>query len=72
MITITKEQLKAVESGEAVQIVLGGTECVVIKKEVYDSVRDLIDDAHPRAMKKHLGKLMNDDWSDPAMNVYDQ
>ena len=69
---ITKEQMQAVESGEAVQITLEGTECVVIKKEVYESVRDLIDDAHPRAMKKHLSQLMEEDWSDPAMNVYDQ
>jgi len=69
---ITKEQLEAVESGEAVELTLDGTECVVIKKDVYESVRDLIDDAHPKTMKKHLGKIMEEDWNDPAMDVYDQ
>jgi hypothetical protein len=72
VIMITKEQLKAVESGEAVQVTLDGTECVIIKKEIYESVRELIDDAHPRTMKKHLAKIMNEDWSDPQMNVYEQ
>ncbi len=69
---ITKEQLEAVEGGEAVEVTLEGTECVIIKKDVYESVRDLIEDAHPRVMKKHLGKIMNEDWSDPAMDVYNQ
>ncbi len=68
---LTKEQREAVENGEAVPLTIDGTECVVIKKDVYESVRELIDDAHPRTMKKHLSKIMQEDWSDPNMDVYD-
>ena len=69
---LTKEQKQAVESGEAVTVTLEGTECVLIKKELYESVRDLIDDAHPRTMKRHLAKIMQEDSSDPVMDIYDQ
>ncbi len=71
-VMITKEQLEAVESGEAVEVTVDGMKCVVIKKEMYESVRELIDDAHPRTMKKHLEKIMKEDWDDPAMDIYNQ
>ena len=72
VMTLTKQQKEAVERGEAVSMTVDGTECVLVKKDVYELVRDLIEEAHPRTMKRHLAKIMQDDWSDPAMNVYDQ
>lgn len=41
--TLTNEQIRAIRGGEPVEIVLPevGTECVVVRKDVYDRIRHL-------------------------------
>jgi hypothetical protein len=42
---LSPQQLQAIEHGEAVPITVGRTECVVIRREVYEQVRKLYDDS---------------------------
>ncbi len=41
---LTNEQLKALEKGQIVPVVIDHTECVVIRKDVYEMVNDVVDD----------------------------
>jgi ASC-1-like (ASCH) protein len=72
---LSEEQLRAIESGDAVPITVGRTECLVIRREVYEKFRDILADELPsveeqRYMLREVGKMAG--WDDPEMDVYDQ
>lgn len=69
---ITHEQTKAVERGEAVPVTVGETECVVLRRDVYEYVREALDDWDPRFMRRQMAEMMGEDWADPAMDIYDR
>jgi hypothetical protein len=69
------EQLQAIEGGAAVTITVGQNECVVIRKEIYETIRsvvvpeDLPSVEEQRYLLGEVGKMAG--WDDPDMDAYD-
>lgn len=47
---LTEQEQQAIEHGKAVPVLVGRTECVVIRRDVFDRVRSVIDEDDPRQM----------------------
>jgi hypothetical protein len=73
-VELTKEQIETVKQGDAVRIAANevGEEVVIVRSDVYDGWTELLDDWDPRLMRRQMAKLMEEDWGDPQMSVYDQ
>lgn len=74
---LTNEQLQAFEKGEAVELTLNGIPCVVLRKEVYDRVKSIMeyDDSDdlpsPAALSTLVRETMaEDDANDPLLDSY--
>jgi hypothetical protein len=68
----TSQQLHAIDSGIPIPVNIEGRECVLVPERLYVRFREAIEDWHPASMERHMAQMMADDWSDPAMNVYDE
>ncbi|MEX2176461.1 MAG: hypothetical protein WD872_19005 [Pirellulaceae bacterium] len=68
----TQQQLHAIDSGEPLPLTVEGRSCVLVPDSLYQQFREMIEDWHPQTMRRNMAKLMADDWSDPAMSVYDE
>jgi hypothetical protein len=73
--TLSAEQLTAVKEGEAVRVREDGVECVVLRADMYDRVRSMLEGGPPtleeqRYMLHEIGNMAG--WNDPEMDVYDQ
>jgi hypothetical protein len=71
---LTKAQQQAVEKGETVTVELDGTECIVIRKDIFERVQVVIPDDLPsideqRHLLRKTGEMAG--WDDPDMDVYD-
>jgi hypothetical protein len=53
--TLTAEELTAIESGQPVPVLIDRTECVLIRKDVYEKVNGLVYD--------------DSDWSDAELRA---
>ena len=72
---LTAEQKQAIEKGEAVPVTVDHTDCILIRKDVYDSVRSLLDDSEwPQEELRHqLAKSAEaNGWNEPEMDDYDR
>lgn len=69
---LTSEQRHTLQQGEAVPMMVDETKCVLIRNDVYEQLKELLDDWDPRLLRRHLATMMAEDWNDPVMNVYDQ
>jgi hypothetical protein len=69
---LTSSQLQALDNGEAVPLVIGGRNCVLLSDTSFEQVRGLLDAWHPLKMQRLMAEMMRDDWSDPAMSAYDE
>ena len=72
---LTEQQKVAVRSGEAVRVRDDNLECVVVRADVYDRVRELLcadtdwtDDELRRALVKSAEA---NGWNEPQMTAYD-
>lgn len=72
---LTKQQKVAVRSGEAVRVQDDDLECVVVRADVYDRVRELLyadtdwtDDELRRAIARSAEA---NGWNEPQMTAYD-
>ena len=72
---LTEQQKVAVRSGEAVRVRDDDLECVVVRADVYDRVRELLyadtdwtDDELRRVLAKSAEA---NGWNDPKMTAYD-
>lgn len=71
--TLTEEQVRAVKNGETVRIDPDiGTECVIIRADVFDRVKTLLDE---NLSFTQVGMLVNqamqeDDLHDPLLDSY--
>lgn len=72
---LTAEQQHAVEHGEPVSVTLGQTECVVLRKDIYERVRSILysdgelsDDEAVR-LGWEAGRSIG--WDTPEMAEYD-
>ena len=68
----TLPQLQAIDAGQPVPLMVDGRACVLLPSALYEQLREAIDDWSPRTMRPNLARLMAEDWSDPAMSVYDE
>lgn len=71
-ILLTDEQLQQLDNGQSVAITdsIGQKSYVVLRKDMYDEIQQMVDDLDPRIMKRHLARMMADDWTAPEMDVY--
>ncbi len=71
---LTKDQIEAVKQGEPVHVLAEevGGEVVLLRGDVFDRIAQLLDDWDPRLMRRHMADMMQEDWGDPAMSVYDR
>ncbi len=53
--TLTPEQLRAIQSGQPVSVTVDQTECVVVRKDVFQKIRQVAYD--------------DSDWSDEEMEA---
>jgi len=53
--TLSAEQLQAIEAGEAIELTIDGTRCVVVRHDVYDRVKRVIEpsprETYPAVLK---------------------
>lgn len=68
---LTNDEMQALDQGRAVPIVLGGRECVVLSRDVYDRVKRVVEysemapeDAYPAVLAAW------DQEQDPGLNAY--
>lgn len=71
---LTKEQQEAVEKGESITLDVDGTECVLIRKDVFERVKAVVPEDLPsldeqRRLLRRTGEMAG--WDDPDMDVYD-
>lgn len=70
---LTKEQFEKAKSGQAVEIAENGDEFILIRKDVYDRVRRVIDDFDPTDAYPLVNEAMReDDASDPLLDSYEK
>ena len=69
---LTSTQLQALDAGQPVPIEVDGRQCVLLSNTKYDAACELIEDWHPSTMLRQLANMMAEDWTDPAMSVYDE
>jgi hypothetical protein len=69
---LTSSQLQALDNGEAIPLVVGGRNCVLLTDTSFEQVRELLDEWHPLKMQRLMADMIRDDWSDPAMSAYDE
>ena len=73
--TLTAEQIQALKNGESVRIDPDiGTECVIVRADVFDRVKTMLDDG---VTFEQVGMLVNDamkddDLDDPLLESYQQ
>jgi len=73
--TLTSQQKHALQSGQAVRVTVDETPSVLLREDVYDRVKRVIDyendpltDEEQLAALRHVGQLAG--WDDPEMDVY--
>ena len=72
---LSTDQQRAVEQGQAVPFVLEGTECIIVRKDVYERVKRVIDE---EALDADLvydliaSTAAEDDANDPGLQLYQQ
>jgi hypothetical protein len=66
---LSAAQIQAIESGEAVPITVGRTKCVLIREDLYERVKAVLDieDAYPL-----LDETFREGWDAPGMADYDR
>ncbi len=73
---LSNEQIQALDRGQAVPLTVDGRACVVIRREVYERAKPAIEyDASEwtaEEMRSVMARTMDDDWSDPRVDVYDE
>ncbi len=72
---LTSDQTKAIEDGQAVPVAVNQTDCVILRKDVFDRVQHLIyddSDLTRDEMQHLLAKIGSQaGWDEPEMDAYD-
>jgi hypothetical protein len=75
-VNLTLEQKQALDNGQAVSLLMDGTEYVVLRKDVYEQVKRVLpyDDGplgelERRFLLQQAGERAG--WNDPEMSIYD-
>lgn len=74
---LTKAQSEAISRGEEIPVDVEGTECVLVRKDIYAKICGVIkaggpsDDLSEEDLRKMLARSCeSSDWNDPAMDIY--
>jgi hypothetical protein len=69
MVELSAEQIQAVENGEAVSVTVQRTPCVLIRADIYERVKVLLEitEAYPL-----LDETFREGWEAPGMADYDR
>jgi hypothetical protein len=72
--TLTAEQVRAVQRGEAVFVTVDKTDCVLVRRDVYDQGTPTYDDS-PLDIRDAYPLMdevaRREGWDDPAEDLYD-
>jgi hypothetical protein len=53
--TLTTEQLHAIEAGEAIELTIDGTRCIIVRQDIYDRAQQVVDpsprETYPAVLK---------------------
>jgi len=75
MVNLTPQQLDSIKHGQPLRFVdpESGDEFVVIRADVFDRVKLMIDDSDLDSAETLplVWQTMKEDWEDPSMDVYD-
>jgi hypothetical protein len=73
---LTADQIDAVQAGEPVAVTIQHTECVVVRKDVYERVQNLLYDTSDWTQEELRALLARsadaNGWNEPGMEDYDQ
>jgi hypothetical protein len=66
---LSTAQMRAIENGEAVPVTVGHTKCMLIRADLYERVKAVLDieDAYPL-----LDETFREGWDAPGMVDYDR
>ncbi|HCO27389.1 MAG TPA: hypothetical protein DIT97_31935 [Gimesia maris] len=73
---LTKEQAEAISRGEEIPVDVEGTECVLVRKDIYAKISEDVskgrsDELTEEDIRKLLARSYeSSDWNDPAMDIY--
>ncbi|HAH43754.1 hypothetical protein [Gimesia sp.] len=73
---LTKEQAEAISRGEEIPVDVEGTECVLVRKDIYakisgDVSKGRSDEVTEEDLRRQLVRSCeSSDWNDPAMDIY--
>jgi hypothetical protein len=66
---LSATQMQAIENGEAVPITVGRTKCVLLREDLYQRVKALLD---LEATYPLLDEAFREGWEAPGMTDYDR
>lgn len=73
--TLTQDQKQTLQSGDAVHIQEAGLDCVIVRADLYERVRPLLDgdkDWPDEDLRRLLAKSAEaNGWTEPEMDAYD-
>ena len=71
---LTAEQKTIIQSGGNVAITVDGIPCVVVREDVFATVRNVLGDelTHSDLRAMLTRAFETGDWSDPVMDIYDE
>ncbi len=69
--TLTAEQLRAAATGQDVRFSLNGVEFVIIRAEVFDKMKALVDPDHQELRMMLARSSEANGWDEPGMEAYD-
>ncbi len=65
---ISAEQIRAVENGEAVSVIVQHTQCILIRADIYERVQALLEIAEAYPL---IDETFREGWEAPGMADYD-
>lgn len=69
--TLSPEQLRAASTGDGVRFLENGVEFVVVRSDVYDKVKDLLESDHEELRAMLARSSAGNGWDEPGMEAYD-
>jgi hypothetical protein len=68
---LTNQQMKSLDEGQPIPVVLEGRDCVIVPREVFDRVSLLLD-FDPSQAYPAIDEAWREGWDDPKMADYDR
>jgi hypothetical protein len=69
MMELSAEQIRAVEDGEAVPVTVEHTQCVLVRADIYERVKAMLEIAEAYPL---IDETFREGWEAPGMADYDR